>query len=60
MNRRDPTVKILCLLTLLRNKDIKVRFMLNGKPIGNAPVSSWSPPKRTIAGGQGLKRLACY
>ena len=37
--------------TTLHDKDIKVRFLFDGKPIANAPVSLWSHQKGTITRG---------
>lgn len=37
--------------TTLHNKDIKVRFMLNGKPIADAPVSLLTHQNRKVARG---------
>jgi hypothetical protein len=35
----------------LQNKDIKVRFTFDGKPLGGVPVSLWSHKRGTIAKG---------
>ena len=35
--------------SILQNRDVKVRFTFEGKPISNAPVSLWNQKKGTIA-----------
>jgi hypothetical protein len=35
--------------SVLQNKDVKVRFTFDGKPLSNAPVSLWNHKKGTIA-----------